>query len=106
MVLVLQRELSNTDLPVVCVRMHGMKQPQQDMDHRPRRCQPGLDVLSCSMMEVFEVTDNRYQRQGGFHEHALIPGPSGTELAGLWHPVNPAKAPLSQDDGLALVALH
>jgi hypothetical protein len=77
----LQRELSNTDLPSVGVRMDDMKERQQDIEHRPNRCQPSLDVLCCPMMEVFEIANDCHQRQGSLHQHALIPGAFGTELA-------------------------
>ena len=83
-----------------------MKERQQDIEHRPNNCQPGLNIPGCPMMEVFEIADDGHQRQGGFHEHALIPGAFGTELAVLWHSITTAKAPIGQDDRLIAVALH
>ena len=43
-----------------------MKERQQDIEHRPNCCQPGLNIPGCSMMEVFEIADDGHQRQGGF----------------------------------------
>src|SRR5689334_13885445 len=85
--------------------MQGMKERQEGIEHRSHGCQPGLDVLGCSMMEVFEIADDGHQRQGGFHKHTLIPGTFGTELAVLWNPMHTAKAPICQHNGATDEAL-
>lgn len=98
MVLVLQRKRSDAHLTRISVGMELMKQRQQHIEQGDHRGQMGLNGGFQTMKNPLEATDDRGQRERGFHRHAIVPFALWAACAVLWHATFLPKAVVGQHD--------
>src|SRR5947209_5578695 len=82
-----------------------MKQGQTDIKHGDGVSQVGLDMVFSSIKDFLGITDDSQQRKGSFHNHAVIPRAFLAQFDVGRHTRSTAKAPISQDNRLAVVFL-
>jgi hypothetical protein len=81
--------------------MKLMKETEEDIEKGSSTRQASEEVEVGAVMKVFQITDDREHRQGGFDQHALIPSAFGTQLEIGRQALSRAKAQVRQDDRAA-----
>ena len=79
-----------------------MEQSQQDIEHRRRVGQPSFNVVGEPVEDLLHIADHRQQGEGGFDDHAFIPGVLLTQLEVVRDTLGTAKAQIRQANGLAI----
>src|SRR5258706_5413124 len=80
--------------------MKLMKQGQERVKHRGDIGQPGLDVGFKALSNLFEMTDDGEQGEGGLDHHAVIVGTLWAQDQVVRYTVGITEAQISEDQRL------
>lgn len=86
--------------------MQPAVQCQERVEQRGQVSEMRPHILPHAMEQVLEMAHIGQHRQDRLQQHALVPGPPGTELEVLWNPLGTGEAGVGQGDRLALEGLN
>ena len=73
-----------------------MKELQQDVEHGCCVSQTGFNIVSHTMEDFLHMANHSQQREGGFDDHALVPGVLRAKFEVVWDTIGTAKAEVGE----------